>query len=341
MFGRYSKKKSTFLPFAIFRLLLSLVILAILLVGIYTAYKQFSGFDPAAADPKAVIASFLASGNFDSLLKLLPFDLKKEQVVYESKPLELPKEEKINPPQPKKAKLDFTFALIADVHNDNALLKKALQQIKDVSFIIGLGDYTDVGTAAELQEAKKILDESKVRYFVIAGDHDLWDSRDKQKEPTFNFKQVFGSRWQSFQHQNVAFLLLDNSDNYQGFGEAQINWLSQELEKLKTGDTRLILAFVHEPLTHPSSDHIMGRVEPALKDQAKKVAKILQSGGVKKVFAGDIHFFSQHNDPETSLAMVTVGAVTTQRNPQLPRFALVKVFDDGSLEVEDVEVNDI
>lgn len=340
MFGRHSKKRSAFLPFVIFRLFLSLAILVILLVGIYTAYKQFSGFDPAATDPKAVIASFLSSGNFDPILKLLPFDLKKKQIIYESAPKELPKEEKIKSPQPKKAKLIFTFGLIADVHNDNALLNKALAQIKDVSFIIGLGDYTDVGTLRELQDAKKILDEGKTRYFVIAGDHDLWDSRDKQKEPTFNFKQVFGSRWQSFEHQGVAFLLLDNSDNYQGFGDDQIGWFSGELEKFKKADNiKVVLAFVHQPFYHPSSDHIMGRIEPSLKDQAKKVIKILKSGGVKKVFAGDIHFFSQYNEPDTNLAMVTVGAVTTQRNPQLPRFALVRVFDDGTSEVEDVEIN--
>lgn len=329
MFGRHSKKRSAFLPFVIFRLLLSLAILVILLAGIYTAYKQFSGFDPAATNPKAVIVSFLSSGNFDPILKLLP-----------SAPKEQPKEEKIKSPRLEKAKVLFTFALIADVHNDNALLKIALEQIKDVSFIIGLGDYTDVGTLGELQDAKKALDESKTRYFVIAGDHDLWDSRDKQKEPTFNFKQVFGSRWQSFEHQGVAFLLLDNSDNYQGFGEEQIDWLLRELEKFKKADNvKLILAFVHQPLYHPSSDHIMGRVEPSLKVQAKKVTTILKEGGVKKVFAGDIHFFSQYADPDTNLAMVTVGAVTTQRNPQLPRFALVRVFDDGSSEVEDVEIN--
>ncbi|MBI2334945.1 metallophosphoesterase, partial [Candidatus Daviesbacteria bacterium] len=233
----------------------------------------------------------------------------------------------------------FNFGLFADSHSDNELLKKALQQMGEVSFIIGLGDYTDVGTLEELQNAKKILDESKVRYFVIPGDHDLWDARDKQKEPTSNFSRVFGSPWQSFEFEGVVFLLLDNSDNYKGFGDIQIQRLQEELERFKkSNNVRFILAFVHEPLYHPSSDHIMGRVEPGLKDQAKKVAKMLKEGGVKKVFAGDIHYFSKYSEPETGLSMVTIGAVTTQRNSQSPRFARVTVFESGETAVEDMEV---
>jgi len=339
MFGRKHKSRSTNIVFVIFRLLLSLLMFGILLAGVYTAYKHFSGFDPISVNPKAIITELLSSGNFDSLLKYLPIDLqKKQQIVYQSQAPETVKKE-VKSVQINHGKLLFSFALIADVHNDNALLKKALEQIQDASFIIGLGDYSDVGTLEELQNTKKTLDESKVRYFVIPGDHDLWDSRDKQKEPDFNFTQVFGSPWQSFENSGVVFLLLDNSDNYKGFGDIQIQRLSEELERYKSsGSIRFILAFVHEPLYHPSSDHIMGRVEPSLKDQAKKLIKMLKEGGVKKVFAGDIHFFSQYNDPETKLDMVTVGAVTTQRNPQLPRFAKVQVFEDGSTEVEDMEI---
>lgn len=337
MFGR-RKKRSTNIVFVVFRLFLSLLIFGILLAGVYTAYKHFSGIDPITANPKAIITGFLSSGNFDSLLKYLPIDLKKKPVVYQSEAPDTGKKE-VKSIQVNHGKTIFSFALIADAHNDNALLKKALEQIKDVSFIIGLGDYSDVGTLEELKNAKKILDEAKVRYFVIPGDHDLWDSRDKQKEPVFNFTQVFGSPWQSFEESGVVFLLLDNSDNYRGFGDVQIQRLQEELERYKkSGNIRFILAFVHEPLYHPSSDHIMGRVEPSLKDQAKKLIKILKDGGVKKVFAGDIHYFSQYSDPETGLPMVTVGAVTTQRNPQLPRFARVRVFEDGSSEVEDMEI---
>lgn len=339
MFRRHYKRRSTNLVFVIFRLLLSVAIFAVLAGGVYSAYKQFSGFDPITSDPKAIIANFLSSANLNSLVKLLPLEVKQKQDTSESTQGQNTQKKDVKSAQTKLKKLLFTFALVADSHNDNALLKKALQQTKDISFIIGVGDYSDVGTLQELQSAKQALDESKTRYFVVAGDHDLWDSRDKQKEPLFNFSQVFGPAWQIFEHQGVIFLLLHNSDNYKGFGEIQIQWLSQELEKIKKDDNaNLILAFVHEPLYHPSSDHVMGRVEPSLKEQAKKVTKLLKEGGVKEVFAGDIHYFTRYTEPETGLNMTTVGAVTTARNTQLARFALVEIYDDGSYNVEDVEI---
>ncbi|MBI2338510.1 hypothetical protein HYU95_05000, partial [Candidatus Daviesbacteria bacterium] len=62
------------------------------------------------------------------------------------------------------------------------------------------------------------------------------------------------------------------------------------------------------------------------------------SAGVKKVFAGDAHFFSEYSEAVTGLPMVTVGAVTIERNPQVPRFAVVSVFEDGETRVEDIEI---
>ena len=82
----------------------------------------------------------------------------------------------------------------------------------------------------------------------------------------------------------------------------------------------------------------MGRVEKKLKDQARSLIQTLARSGVKKVFAGDTHFFSQYNDPETKLEMVTVGSLATERNPQVPRFAVVSVFEDGSSRVDDIEI---
>jgi len=98
------------------------------------------------------------------------------------------------------------------------------------------------------------------------------------------------------------------------------------------------LVFLHEPLYHPISDHSMGKLEKQVKQQAKNLTFQLKEGGVKEVFAGDTHDFSQYNDPQTNLPMVSVGAITRDRNLQLPRFAIGYVFGDGSVRVEDVEI---
>lgn len=330
--------------FGLFRLLLSLIIFAILVGGVYSAYKQFSGIDPVKISPEALISNFASPEKIlATFYGILSTDFKPKEILKDQKiiPIGDKKIPEGNQTRQKpKAQVSFNFALVADSHNENDFLARALKQAKinNVKFIIGLGDYTEVGTQSELQNAKNEFDKIGIRYFVTAGDHDLWDARDKQVGPAQNITQVFGPTYQSFAYDQVRLLILDNSDNYLGFGEDQLNWLSGEIERIQQENPKLVLAFAHEPLYHPSSTRIMGKTTPSLKDEAKKVSRILKNGGVKEIFSGDIHFFTRYDDPETGLAMTTVGAVTSQRNTQAPRFAIVTVYQDGTYEVEDVEI---
>ncbi len=329
MFRRHYKKRS-FLPFVIFRLFLSLLIFAILAGGIYSAYKQFSGVDPKGLDPKAIFSGILSLKDLKSLQKIIPQDIPKKNITPGKK----------EEPTVKSVPI-FSFALVTDSHNENNYLKQALVQAKarNVKFVIGLGDYTEVGTIKELQDAKQEFDEAGLRYFVTVGDHDLWDSRDKQKPSLENFQQVFGPSFQAFSFEEVKFFILDNSDNYIGLSEDQFKWLKFELDKVKKDQTiKLILAFLHEPLSHPSSIRVMGKVTPGLADQAKDLVRILKNAGVKEVFAGDVHYFTRYNDSISGLSMTTIGAVASQRNTQLPRFTIVTINDDFEFNVEDIEI---
>ena len=122
-------------------------------------------------------------------------------------------------------------------------------------------------------------------------------------------------------------------------GELQIEWLNEQLGMVKAQpEINVIFVFLHEPLYHPSSSRVMGKVTEKLKPEAKKLIKILKDGGVREVFAGDIHFFTRYTEPETGLSMTTIGALTSQRNTQESRFGLVTVYEDGRYEVEDVEI---
>lgn len=350
MFGRkHSGRKPVSKIFMLFRLILSLTMFAILFIGVYSAYKHFSGLDPLTVDPKSLIINTLQGKVPDEAISLIS-SIGLPQVVTQKINQDVlgrsDSQSVLNnlTTQPNKieGKPIFKFLLIADSHSDNGNLNKALlkarQNYPDLEFIIGLGDYTEVGTINELEKAKKEFDFSGLRYFLIPGDHDLWDSRDKNKPPLTNFRQIFGPSYQSFTHKQFTFVLLYNSDNYLGMDEAQIGWLSEEIDKGKNANVLGTFVFVHEPLFHPSSDHIMGRINSELKNQAKFLTTLLSGAGVKKVFAGDAHYFSQYNEPLTNLSMVTVGAVATERNPQVPRFAVVTVFSDGLTQVEDVEI---
>ena len=315
MFKRHYQKRSTNPLFVIFRLSLSLIMFAVLFIGAYAAYKHFSGLDPLKVDPQVLVNTILRTEKLDKLSKMLPSQ---------------------------ESNILFQFLLVADSHNDNANLKKAISQAKqaypDLQFIIGLGDYTDVGTKEELKKAKNEFDLSNLRYFLLVRYHDLWDARNRELVATSNFKEVFGLSYQSFTFKDFRFILLNNADNYLGIEGDQQEWIALELDKAKIDGAKGIFIFVHEPLFHPSSEHVMGSVESKLKLQAKSLIFQLKAVGVLKIFAGDIHYFSEYEEPETKLSMVTAGAVGIARNPQSPRFAVVSVREDGSTKMEDVEI---
>lgn len=320
MFKKHNNRRSTNIVFVIFRLILSVVMFTALLAGVMAAYKHFSGLDPLKLDYLSTLKELIQKQTIPNL------------------PIPVP----AGTGPANDSAVSFKFLLIADSHSDNTNLQKAIQQAKqtfpDLAFMIGLGDYTEVGTIDELKKAKVELDSSGLRYFLLVGDHDLWDARDKGNDPADNFRQVFGLTYQSFIFNNFKFLLINNSDNYNGLSLEQQNWITEELEKVRTEKISAIYAFVHEPLYHPSSDHFMGRVEKEVKKQAEVLTFQLKMAGVKEVFSGDIHYFSQYEEPVTKLPMRTIGAITTERNPQTPRFAIVSVFADGNIKVEDVEI---
>lgn len=350
MFGKkHQTKRSTNPLFVIFRLCLSCLIFVVLLAGIYSAYKHFTGLDPLKVDPQAVVINLLRSKTPQDAIAALG-SIKatsgiaqklNESILGQSSSI-VPADDPQTVQSESQLKVALRFLLVSDSHSDNKNLAKALQQAKlaypDIKFIIGLGDYSEVGTVTELKEAKKELDLTSLRYFLIPGDHDLWDARNKSIQPQSNFKEVFGLSYQSFSAEGYHFILLYNSDNYQGLSEEQLVWLDNELERVKDEGAKGVYVFAHTPLYHPSSDHVMGRVEQALKKQAKNLIYTLKSAEVKAVVAGDTHYFSSYEEPETHLSMLTIGAVTLERNLQTPRYAVGEILEDGSLRVVDVEI---
>ncbi len=327
------KKSSPILGF--FRFILTILIFILMLGGLYAAFQGFSGVDPLSISPKAFITAITASKDPQQILRtILNLDLNK--IAKMSSTNSFVPEMRLN------QQIRFSFVMVSDSHSEDNYLQKALFQVQTMTpqpaFIIGLGDYTEVGTMKELKSAKAEFDKIGIRYFVIPGDHDLWDGRDKTSEPLSNFTQVFGSSHQSFVYQGVKFILINNADNYTGIDQKQSDWIDNQLAGLGQDKVKLTLAFVHEPLYHPSSDHYMGRVTDSLKKQAKNLILTLKSGGVSEVFSGDIHFFSRYTEPQLGLKMTTIGAVASARNTQAPRFALVSVYDDFSLNVKDIEI---
>lgn len=338
------RRRSNFIPFVILRLCLSMVMLLILIFGIYQAFKYFTGYDPIKMDPKTIVKSVLASDKpIETLGAILGLDLTMFQTeISKRSPSTLLRtgsdsEKSQNQPT---GPLLFKFAVVADSHTDLENLKKALSQAKEAGakLVIGLGDYSEVGTIAELEVSKQAFQDSGLPYYLTAGDHDFWDARDKGRAAAANFSQVFGSPYRAFADSGVKFILLSNADNYEGVNSDQINWLQSELERSKNNQERTIFVFAHEPLYHPSSDRVMGKTDPKLKSQAKEIIDLLKQYSVAQVFFGDIHSYTTYTDPDSGLKMVTAGAITADRNTQKPRYLMVDVFEGGGYNIQDTEV---
>src|SRR5690554_2621611 len=73
----------------------------------------------------------------------------------------------------------FKFALITDTHigspnNDEDLLRTVndINSFTDIDFAIISGDVTEFGSYNELRTAKSLLDNLKIPYYIIPGNHD-------------------------------------------------------------------------------------------------------------------------------------------------------------------------
>ncbi len=326
---------------------MSLTIFFFLLGGAYSAYKHFSGMDPLKLDPQAIFTDVLATRDLKQIgEKLAAMGIIKgaaQKVIPQDSFGKVGSNQSSDSGPKSNSPVAFKFLLVADSHSENEYLQRAVTQAKknnsDIKFIIGLGDYSEVGTVKELTEAKAVFDAAGIRYFLLIGDHDMWDSRNRQLDPSSDFREVFGLTYQSFNYNGVWFLLMNNADNYNGLGLDQSTWVTDQLDKIKNDkDTKLSFAFVHTPLYHPSSDHYMGKVEKNLTKEARNLVGDLKAAGIKEVFAGDIHYFTRYSDAETGLKMTTVGAVASQRNTQAPRYSIVTVHQDNNYDVDDIEI---
>lgn len=299
----------------------------ILVIGIYQAYIFFTGVDPLKINPQNLIEEILSSEQpFNALTAVLGANL--------------PTLRQILPKDTDTANLAFRFAIVSDSHNDNERLSQALLQAKSqgVVFVIGLGDYSSVGSVEEMQKAKDTFQGSNLPYYVTAGDHDLWEPRNRGTNPAANFISVFGPSYQSFGYDGIRFIIVYNSDNYEGVDGLQMRWLDDELTKVAIEKPKAAFLFLHEPLYHPSSDHVMGKINPALKDQVEFIAVRARQADIKEVFAGDTHFYARYTDPKSLVDMTAVGAVTKERNTQKSRFVMVDVYDSGDYNIQDVEI---
>ena len=200
----------------------------------------------------------------------------------------------------------FKFIVMADIHNDNEELKKAIEKAKESNneMVILAGDLTINGNKNELEAVWQTLEKSGIKYLVIPGNHDVLKNQ---------FGKVFGISYQVMVKDKLKLLLIDNS-LWSGLGEEQKKWIEKEVEGC---NVIVCVAVMHMPLEHGLSGHVMGENNKKVTEEAEWLHQLLVNNGVKSIYAGHLHYADRYtiDGLETNL----VGAISRVRNNQTPK----------------------
>ena len=147
----------------------------------------------------------------------------------------------------------FKFALVTDTHigsldNNEDLIRTVedINSISEISFVIVSGDVTEFGSFEELKRAKDILDNLKVPYYSIPGNHDAnWS-----ESGTNDFLRVFGNETFGFEYNGYKFIGLASGPNMRmspgQIPRENLTWFFDELEN--TSKETPIIYINHYPM---------------------------------------------------------------------------------------------
>lgn len=153
----------------------------------------------------------------------------------------------------------FRFAWLSDTHVGSSTgaadLRRSVHDLNasvDLAFVLVSGDVTEMGTDAEIVEARAILDSLRHPWHVIPGNHDTkWS-----ESGGTSFGRIFGSDRFCFENQGIVLLglhqgpLMRMGDGH--FAPEDLRWLDSALASIPAGAPLFFVT--HYPLD-PSVDN--------------------------------------------------------------------------------------
>lgn len=226
-------------------------------------------------------------------------------------------------------------ALVSDIENDFNNLEKFVVEINnmDVDIVFVLGDITSLGVKEDLLKAKAVLNkvEEPIEVYYIPGDRDLWKSSGIK-----NFKEVFGNPYRVVEKNNIKFLLLDNSNEYEGIDSSEMQFIRDNISNVN-------YVMFHNPIYFNKSilgvmGKGMGQYSEDVDIQRQELLEIVRSSNaVKATFSGDQHSYSiTVDDQKKTLSHIILGSLNTVRNLDRPNFAIVEFYEDHTFKVEKI-----
>lgn len=224
--------------------------------------------------------------------------------------------------------------LFADIESDVDSLKQSITTVNDNlksvdRLVILMGDITSLGVIDDMEKVKNEMDKSKMTYYAVPGDRDLWKSHGLK-----NFNQVFGSSYYLKDIDGVKFMFIDNADEYAGISDDQFKFIKDNIS-----DTDFI--FLHNPIFFGGNIFKklfrkgMGQYSGDVDVQRIELLKIIRNSNVKSVFAGDQHVYSESKDDvKDTLMHYVVGSLNRSRSVGNASYAILTIYNDNSYSVE-------
>ena len=228
----------------------------------------------------------------------------------------------------------FSFILVGDRTGSDSqswqIFDQAIGEINLLrpDFVIMIGDIIEEnpGRTTSIQsvwsEAVEHLKQLEMPFFIIPGNHDIWDRTSYQ---TWN--QLLGSTYYSFSYKGCRFIILNSEESHItgeiGFGEKQLAFLKEEIQSHR--QARQLFLFFHQPVWLPSEKdkYHWSEIESLLDDTNYSV------------FAGHLHLLAskQHQGHRYLIVGPTGGKMRLARNPNLGfmhHYTWVTVENDSS-----------
>ncbi|MEM9981860.1 MAG: metallophosphoesterase [Bacteroidota bacterium] len=230
---------------------------------------------------------------------------------------------------------NFQFAIVTDRTGGlrKGIFLEAVTKLNllQPEFVMSVGDLISGYTEDEAQldyewkEFKGFIDNLKMPFFYVPGNHDITNKVMEQK-----WKENFGPTYYHFLYQDVLFLCLNSEDNIRGAGRGSIDdeqyeYIKKTLEANK--EVRWTLVFMHQPLWMQTADGV--------DTKHWKDVEALLSERQHSVFVGHIHRyikFQRNNGKYFTLA--TTGGGSSLRGARLGEFdhvVWVTMTDDGPI----------
>jgi len=147
----------------------------------------------------------------------------------------------------------YKFAWLSDLHigapkADEDLLNVVndINNRKETDLVIVTGDIAEKGRSQELEYSQQILDQLKIPYFIIPGNHDT-----KWSESGCNmFKELWGDDKFAYEYRGVTHIGMNSGVPWRGGGghiaREELPWLDSILNQIPPGNE--IIFYVHHPL---------------------------------------------------------------------------------------------